>query len=65
MSDDLSNEEVMALEPVDLLAHMGTDAGKWTQAFLVHTDLANAGSDFYSTAHSWFATRLSGARLLA
>jgi hypothetical protein len=59
MSDnEPTNEEVLAMGPVDLLAYMGTDGQKWTRGFLLHTDLANAGPDFQATVHSWFANAI-------
>jgi hypothetical protein len=59
MSDkEPTNEEVLAMEPIDLLAYMGTDGQKWTRGFLLHTDLANAGPDFQATVNSWFANAI-------
>lgn len=53
-----TDAEILAMEPVELIEFMGVDAEKWTKAFLLHTDLANAGPDFQATTLSWFANAI-------
>lgn len=43
---------------LELVEYMGTDAQKWTEQFLIHTNLANAGPDFQGTVLSWFANAI-------
>lgn len=57
-----TDQEILGMESTDLIEYMGTDAEKWTRAFLLHTDLANAGPEFTATAHSWFANAIEWGR---
>ena len=41
-----------AMNSTQLLEYMGTDAWKWTEQFLLHTDLANAGPVFSSLVNA-------------
>ena len=58
----MADQDFNSMSAGTLLEWMGMDAEKWTQAFLKMTDLANAGPDFVSTVHGWFANALERGR---
>lgn len=58
----MSDQDEIQQDSAELLSYMGTDAERWTEQFLTHTDLANAGPDFVSTVQSWFANAIETGR---
>lgn len=58
-------EQFELMSAGELLKHLGTNGQRWTDAFLHMTDLANAGPDFRSTVHGWFANALEAGRSAA
>lgn len=58
----MSDQDEQKIGDAELLNYVGTDAEKWTEQFLAHAGLDNAGPDFVSTMHSWFANAIEAGR---
>jgi hypothetical protein len=58
----MSDQDEIRQSSAELLEYVGTDAEKWTEQFLAYTNLNNAGPDFVSTVHSWFANAIETGR---